>query len=398
MIGVILRKELLDLFRDRKTWMAAVILPIVLWPALILLMVNLQVQSENQARQNVPIAIQGHQSRVEEALWADGHIQIVQPADPLGALRAGDVRAIVRIDDQFDNKIAHRQTATVTVVYNASNSNSQAAYDLVNQRLQALRKHLEAERLWSLGLTEQAVTPLAITGEDASTQGQKAGSLLGFIIPLMLILSTATGAMPAATDFMAGEKERGTLEALLTTPASARSILLGKMAATAVMGAFSGVISVVVMMVTFSRLPAAAGAAAGTAGEFARSILTVLTPGLAVVMLMMILLVALLFAALMLTVSSYAKSFKESQTYMTPFVLVAAVAGYMVMFAAPDALPGWYFVVPFVNVAALMKELLYGIMNAGHAALVIGSLAVYTAGAVALSAAAFGRESLVVRG
>lgn len=390
------KKEMLDLLRDRKTWVASVVLPILLVPGLMLFIVALQTSSEKEARRHVPIAVEGRQAEVERAILQDGAMEVVHPPDPLQALRNGEIRAIVRIDGQFDQKMAGRRTAEVTIVYNPSNQKSQIAHEMLAQRLQDLNKRLTAERLSQLGLDEQAVTPLAVRSEDASTKNQKAGSLLGFIIPFLLVVSCATGAMPAATDLMAGEKERGTLEALMTTPMRGRDILIGKLGAVSIMAMVAALVSLLSMLVAMMGIPKVIGE--GASLDFARSILSVFTPGRVTVVILMLALLAVLFAALMLTVSSYAKSFKESQTYMTPFVFVAMAAGYGVMFTAPNEIPFAYFFVPFLNAAALLKELLYGIVAPLHIGTVLFSLVVYVGASVAIASLSFRRESLVVRG
>ncbi|TCP52116.1 sodium transport system permease protein [Tumebacillus sp. BK434] len=394
-VWIVLQKEITDLLRDRKTWLTSVLLPLLLIPALMILIVKMQVGTEEDARSHIPIAVIGQQAEVEQAITAYEGIEVMKPTDPKQALTDGEIRAIVEIDEDFAKKVESKQPANVNILYNPADQKSAIAQDVLKGLLDGLEQQMMAKRLAELNLSAEAVQPLHVAGVDVSTDDQKAGSFLGFIVPLLLIVSCVTGAMPAATDLIAGEKERGTLEALLTTPVNGTAILTGKLITTSLMAFVSAIASTMAMMIAAKIMPSVLGTEAEGGLELS---LSFLTAGNVVLLLVMLLGLAVMFASLMLCVSSLAKSFKEAQTYLAPFMVVAMVPVYATMFMSPQDAPTVYYFLPVINATMMVKELLYGIINWTHIGFVLGSILVYAGIAVVLASKLFRREGLIVKG
>ncbi len=394
-VWIVLQKELTDLLRDRKTWIASVLLPLLVIPALMILVVKMQAGTMEEAHKHIPIAVVGQQADVEKAIKSYEGIEVVKVDDPEQALADSEIRAVVEIDPQFSQKVQAHQPAALKILYNPSEQKSQIAEDVLKGLFAEIEKQMLTDRLAELNVSSEAVKPLDVQSVDMSTEDQKMGSFLGFIVPLLLIVSCVTGALPAATDLMAGEKERGTLEALLTTPVNGTAILTGKLITTSLMGFVSAIASTIAMVLIAKNMPLIMGAE--DAGGLELS-MTFLTPTNVVLMLVMLLGLAVMFASLMLCVSSLAKSFKEAQTYLAPFMIVAMVPVYMTMFLSPQDAPLQYFLLPVINATVLIKELLYGIADYTHIAYVLGSTFVYAAIAVVVAAKLFRREGLIVKG
>jgi len=392
---IVLKKEVTDLLRDRKTWMTSVFLPLLLIPLLMMFIIFMQSSEAEKGRSDIPIVLQGGVPAVADVLASEKAIRIVEPADPEQALRDGEIRAIVKVAPNYERRISEKLTAEITIGYLPSNQKSSIAYEVIGGLLEGLNKSLMASRLAEVNVTLEQITPLAVAPVDLSTDSEKAGTILGFVVPMLLLMSCVTGALPAATDLMAGEKERGTLESLLTAPVHAMSVLTGKLITVSLMGFLSAISSVVSMLLAFSFLPQVVGAEAASKLDVN---LSFLSAGNIVLILIVLFFVSIMFSSLMLGVSSLAKSFKEAQAYLTPFVFAALVPVYGTMMLSPNEIPTSYFFVPVMNAASMFKELLYGIVEPVHIAYVLGSSAVFVMIAVVVASRLFRRESLIVKG
>ena len=198
-------------------------------------------------------------------------------------------------------------------------------------------------------------------------------------------------------DLVAGEKERGTLEALLTTPAGTRSILIGKLIVVSVMGCISAIASLLAFFVTmktkaFQTLSSPQGAQPG-AGDGTVD-LGFLNGSNVLFILLIMFLLAVMFAGIQLALSTLAKSFKEASTYMSPIVIIAIIPAYLLMQTGVKDLLTIYFILPIFNVVAIFKEFIFGVYNMGHIGMVIGSTLVYVFLAIGFATYFFRKETL----
>jgi sodium transport system permease protein len=214
-----------------------------------------------------------------------------------------------------------------------------------------------------------------------------------------------TGAIYPAMDITAGEKERGTMETLLCSPVARLDLVLGKFLLV-LTGSLASMFFVVASMAGSALLGGAlffgsSGAAAagalppGTAAGGMGSLPSIDPLGLAGVFAM-VLPVAVLFSAVALTVSLFAKSYKEAQSYLGPLIVVVLVPGMIA------ALPGTELtartaLIPLLNLSLVCKEMLSGSWPWGYIALIFGSSSLYAAGALALAVRMFNREDVLFR-
>lgn len=203
------------------------------------------------------------------------------------------------------------------------------------------------------------------------------------LIPLILILMTITGAVYPAIDATAGERERGTLEMLVAAPVPRLGLLFAKYVTVVTVAMLTGVVNLVGMVVTLKF--------SGLEGEIIQGGLTleVLTQVIA-----LLLLFALFFSALLLSITSFARSFKEAQAYLIPLMLVSLGPG-IIGILPGIKLEGFVIVVPLVNIVLLGRDLFEGHMDPGAALLVVGVTLMYAGAAIALAARVFGSESVL---
>ena len=243
--------------------------------------------------------------------------------------------------------------------------------------------------------------PFEIRTENVAPPEKVGGNAFGGFIPYLLILLSFTGVIYPAIDLMAGEKERGTLETLLCSPAGRLEIVLGKFLLVLAVSLTTVACSLVSMAVTVLAGGLALIGSAGVVREIAAgaagtSSLPLIDPvGLAGVVVM-VLPLTVLFAAAALAISLFARTQKEAQTYLAPLVavvLLPAVAGLLpgVELTAGLAL------VPVLNVALVCKELVSGEWPWGQLALIFGSTCVYAGAALGACVRMFGREGVLFR-
>jgi sodium transport system permease protein len=202
-------------------------------------------------------------------------------------------------------------------------------------------------------------------------------------------------------DLTAGEKERGTMETLLCSPAGRSEIVLGKflmvltgslsamalsLASLAVSASLAG------MLLIGGAKPAAAGAAAHGAG----SAMPMIDPSGLLGVIAMVLPVAVLFSAVIFTVALFAKSYKEAQSYVAPGMIVVLMPAIVGMLPGID-LNAKLALVPILNLSLVCKEMLSGVWHWGYIGLIFGSSCVYAAAALALAVRMFRREDVIFR-
>jgi sodium transport system permease protein len=388
---MIFRKELVDLLRDRKTVIGAFLIPIVVIPLVFILLGTSMNNVELDARSNIPLAVQGDVNHplVRQLLTTPG-VRLIDTAEPQTSLKEAEIRAILTLPENFDEQLRSGGSASIAIWYDPSNQKSEYARTLIEEAIGNYEAKVVKERLQAAGLRQSDIDPIKTTVESIASDEKLAGSMLSSIVPLMLILSLASGGMPAATDLVAGEKERGTLESLVSSPVPARSILTAKLMAVMIMSCVSGIASMISLSLVFSMVP--------MAGEKASVTLQFLQADSIAVLLLMVLLLSAMFAGLEIAISTWAKSFKEAQTYMTPVVFLALVPSYMIMPLNPADIPFWYYVLPVFNGAAIMKEIFYGELSAPHALAAVASTFVYVAIVIRAAAHFFRNERLVTKG
>jgi len=388
-VWTVFRKEFTDILRDSKTWISTFVIPLLVFPFVVFLLSSSLEQVERQAREHIPLAVIGEEQdgRVAQALAAEPGVELRTVDDPLAAVRSGQVRAVVQVPEDFAERLSRGETADLDVWYDVSDQKSLYAQELIARVVERLEQEETARRLEAAGLPPETVQPFKVNMTSVTTEERQAGSMLASIVPLMLLLAVASGGIPAATDLVAGERERGTLEPLICTPVSAGSILTAKLLAVMMMGGISAIASAISMSVAVRFLP--------MQGENTSLHLGFLTPAAIAVMLVMLLLLAALFAGIELLLSTMARSFREAQIYMTPVVFLAIVPNYMMMPLTPADLPLSYYLLPIFNGAAIFKEVFFGELDPVHVLLAFISGAGYVALVVAFAARMFRRERLL---
>jgi len=388
-VYIVLKKELKDIFRDKKTWIVTILLPALFIPIMMYIVIGGAESISEQKISDTKIVVldEGNNVKFINYLKSTGISIVTGLQNPKESLEKGDIRAIVVIPSDFDKNIEEGRNTDLTIQVDMSNMKSSNAENMIRGLIKEYANNIVKERLIAKGIDPKILDPIAIKTENIASQSKMAGSFLAFIVPMLLTLWTATGGMGAAVDLAAGEKERATLEPLLTTSASRLSIMAGKYLAVTTMALISAIASLLGLFASFALNKDMAFLNA----DFRLSVAAI------IVMFVAAFFTASIFAALELALSAYAKSFKEGQTYISPLMFIAIIPAYLVMYKMPNEIPISYFAIPVFGTISVFKELLYGIVNMTHIGIFVFSSIVYVAISIYIAALMFKQEWALFR-
>ncbi len=390
LVGAIFRKEFRETFRERRTIMAVVIGPLLLTPALFALMgVLFNGQATKAQARTYAVGVVGPPS-VPDALRSAPHLRLA-PATRDEAerrIRTHRLDAALVLPPDLEARLAAGDTAPVQILDDAGDTNSQAAAARLRALFGAAGQAVVARRLAARGLPPGFAAPFRVV-ETPIPSGGSAGMLaLASLLPYLLIISAFSGTIYAAFDQVAGEKERGTLETLLVSPASRRDIVLGKFGVIAAVCLLSSVLTILGMGISFgSGLHAFAWLASGGVRLGGAAVGVI---GLALLPL------SALFAGLLLAVSTYARNQKEAQTILGPLFTLITVPAVMSMTLTSDIAPS-LALVPVLNAALIIKQALVGSFDPRFIALAFLASLAYAAASLVLATRLFGNEAVLIK-
>ncbi len=397
-LGRLVRKELYEILRDRRTIITLVLMPLLLYP---LLAIAFQ-QFYLAHRLTGAGAIKYHIGFVSEKQYRaiDRHLRLTEdppvkntgkgedpiiieikqlPDDAAAAVREGlvDVALIVK---QVASK-GRDLEVDLELIYNPTAVTSMAAADLIERRMATANRRALEGRLGVPGV--RPVQLLRGQRVAMSAPGASATVKLSALIPLILILMTITGAVYPAIDLTAGERERGTLEILVAAPVPRLGLLFAKYVSVLTVAMLTALVNLVTMTLTLVF----SGLGPQLFGEQG------LTPLVVLQVFGLLLLFAAFFSAVLLILTSFARSFKEAQAYLIPLMLVSLAPGLVGML--PGLELGPLSMAPLVNIVLLGRDLLEGVADPLYATVVVFSTLLYALAALAAAARIFGAESVL---
>jgi len=316
--SVVCRKELLDNARDRRTLFSAFVFGPLLGPVLFAVLISVMV-SQTVSTADAPIEVPIVGSELAPNLVEHLEARGVSPAAEHGlakfaeaaeAVQSGAHDAVLLIDPNFAERFAAGETARVTLVYDQSNTRAASRVRRIRAAVSSYAQQLGTLKLIARGVDPDVLSTVMLDELDVSTAAGRSVVLLG-MLTYFLLLATLMGGFYLAIDSTAGERERRSLEPLLTTPVERSSLLLGKMAATTIYMLLALALTLVgfAIALRFVSLEPLGMSSSFGVGQ-ALAAFAIIAP------------FAPLGAALMTLVASFTKSYKEAQTYLTLVLLV----------------------------------------------------------------------------
>ena len=394
-VRTIFFKEMLDTFRDKRTLIAMIGVPVVLYPLLFIALTQVTVVQQNRLAEEVStIAFAGAGAdRVRPWLDDPAKFEVVESDAPLTALADRELDALVTAGDDFDIALDGGGTGLIEIAYDATEPRSREASGRIEDALVDARDALLQGRLSGAGLAESFARPIRVERENVAPPAKSTGSILGTILPLIMVVMLGVGAFYPAVDLTAGEKERGTFETLLSTPTSKLEIIFGKFFAVFSLSILTGLLNLASMIATVMiQLTQILNVQEQSAFELD---LTQIPLHTIVVILIILFPLALFISAMMMTVALLARSFKEAQNYVTPFFLAILIPASVVVIPGIDLTRTTQFL-PVANVSLLFRDLLMARASADMAFVVFMTTAIYALIALVLATWMFQREDVVL--
>ena len=394
-IQTIAKKELVEFVRDWRTIMAILVIPLLMFPLLFILF-PLLLASEAAELDAIEVEVIVQGSGVPEDLGimlenASLNITyeplttmetLAEPGEDESRIRNGSVDAVLRL----------RMNDTVleyAVLYLSTSEQSNEARSRLFDTLATWEQNETTRRIDAAGLdAEQTLNPLRWNGEvadsDVATQGEQAGMALSLFIPLVLAVWTFSSAIQPSIDMTAGERERGTLEALLGLPCSRLELLMGKWLAVATITGAGVLLQVAGLLFAIGYL-----ATSDVISAPSVSLTAVLFLVLA------ILLFAIMVVAFELALAMRSHSVKEAGSILGPAVLIILFPALFTQVINLDGVEIYWFAIPVVNVLLALRELLMNRIVYSHVIVWVVSSTVYALGAAYYAARQFKREDIV---
>ncbi|MBU0508591.1 ABC transporter permease [bacterium] len=394
LVRTIFHKELRDVLRDRRTLFIMVFLPIILYPLLLVGIIQITVlQLARMEKKEIRVVVLGrdHVPHLGAVLDTLKGVAVVDTANWQLRIREGDLEAALDFPVGFEETIQAGRGSQVSMYFNGSRELSELARNRVERVLESWKDGIVAARLSDLTADTSLLRPFTIQSENLATAEQRQGDWLGRILGYMLILMTMMGAFYPAVDLTAGEKERGTLETLLVSPASRGEIVYGKFLAVALIAILTAVLNLVSMGVTAAfGLSQLGSAAAEAMPRFA------ISPVSLTLSLLLILPMAVLFAAVCMAIATGARNYKEGQSLLTPVYTLVILPAMVSLIPGMEITPV-LAAVPIVNVSLLIKEFMMGNYLWLEMLIALGTTSILAAVALWWATDQFRQESVLFR-
>ena len=394
-------KEMKEVLRDRRTLVFMLIMPTVLMPLLMYLLIGFVVKADQKARtEELPYAIFGAENLPE---LADGFsdetdfkkVTVGNTDEIESAIEQNKIRFALVSPEKARERLDEGGQVAVQLFYNNASMASMVR-NRAGNIIREVNNKFRSDRLASLGIEtseqqDNLITPITIEEKGTAKEREMLGERMGGMLPYLFIIFCLLGSMYPAIDLGAGEKERGTLETLLLAPIKRRQIVLGKffvVFTTGVTAALLCITSIGIMLtIKVKDIPGDL--------ELHRVFASVSVIDLVLIAAMLVP-TAAIFASLLLSISIYAKSFKEASSYCGPLNFLAIIPAIIAML--PVVKLDWYWaMVPVTNISLAIKELIKGTMDYRMLIAILGSSVVIAGALLIFCTKWFERESVLFR-
>ncbi len=384
------KKEIIDVLRDKKTVLMMLVVPLVVYPLLIVVTMQVMAMVSTELSESTYIiAVDTADGTEYSDIFVDNaeegyYFKLVEVDDYSQALRAQGIDAYITNENKNGKEI-------FKVYYLSAVTNSSYAAGMIEDVLTEYSNRTTVKLIEEAGLdVETVLAPVDIEFNDMSSNEESAGNMMGNLISFMLVVSLLMGTMYPAIDTTAGERERGTLETVLTLPVSNQELIMSKFLTVATIGIVSAILNVISMggiSVYMIKMMEDMGAAQMNVDmmRFAPALL---------VCVLCIFAFAVFISAITMCVCAFAKTYKEANNYITPLMLVVMFASF-VGFVPNIELTSNMALVPVANICLLIRDILVFKFDIGIIAIVLISNIAYGIIAVMLLGKIYNSEAIL---
>jgi len=395
MILKIFFKELKDTLRDKRTLVMMIVIPVLVFPVILNILVGVTASFEKDAAaKKVKIGFVGD---VENPVISEflnmpitlGKKDLIPYANKealLKDVKNDSLQMGIVVPDNYKANLDSMKPFKCDVYYDATDMGIK---DRAKNYMEYAEKAARTERYKSMNLDENKFQVVETNYNNTASDKEMIGKLAGGFLPYIFIAFGFIGCMYPAIDLFTGEKERGTIETLLTTPVSRLQILIGKMCVVVLSGLLAATCALVGLYLSIEVLDLVENE------QILAIISGILTPGFILMLFLLLFPLTVFFAGVMIPIAVYAKSFKEAQSIITPLNII------MVLPALVGLLPGIELnlvtaCIPVINVVLATKELVAGTLDTGLLLLSFSIMVALAMIAVFVSYRHFEKETNIV--
>ena len=348
-VMTVFRKELRDALRDRRTLVTVVVASVFMGPLVLLAISGLVASLETRAEQReVYVSGLAHAPTLRNFLERQTYTVKEAPVDFEARLRTSKFSdPVVVVPDDFEAALLRGESPVVEIVSDSANQRSESSSGRIERLLAGFGRERAVLSLALHGVSPRLLEPIEVDVRDLASTQTRATRVTG-ILPFFVMMAVLYGALNAALDTTAGERERGSLEPLLMNPAERWALVAGKWGAVACISMLIAVLS------CFSFLPGQWVLRSDTLAAMFQY-----GPREAVLFVAVLLPLAAALSAVLMAVAIRCKSFKEAQASSSIVVLAASLLPLMSVFDLGGESP-WHLWVPALAQNALMSRVLKG--------------------------------------
>lgn len=394
-VGSIAKKEVVEFTRDWRTIIAIIVIPLLMFPLLFILFpVLLESEAAELDALELSIVIQtdGLPENLAENISLSGinytieslpvTSSLSEPGQDLERVRNSSTDAVLRFESE-------QEIWGYAILHLSTSERSNEARNRILNVLNVWENSEIKERIEQGGLdVNETLDPLRWDGDiaagDVATTGEQSGMILSLFIPLVLAIWTYSSAIQPSIDMTAGERERGTLEALLCLPCTRMELLFGKWLAVATITGVGVILQIFGLLFAIGYL-----ATSSFIGVPQLSIASVLLIVLA------IMLFAIMVVAFELALAMRSHSVKEAGSILAPALMLILFPALFTQVINLDGIEGFWFAIPVVNILLALRELLMNRVITEHVIIWAVSSVVYATLAAYYASRQFSREDIV---
>lgn len=395
MIFTIFKKELKDTLRDKRTLVMMLVIPTLIFPIILNIFVNVSASFNDDAKtKEITIAlIEDEKNEIIKSFntipeeFGNKKFVIVKDTNEIIAkIQANEIQLGISTGTDVEAKMSKMEPVTINFFYDATeigmDERAKSYFEFVNTSF-------KSKRFDELQISENETKPVISKLTNVASDKEVLGKLAGGILPYIFIAFGFLGCMYPAIDLFTGEKERGTIETLLTTPVHRWQILFGKMCVVVLSGLMASTCALLGLFLSIEVLDIV------QVPEILAVIHEVLSLKFIIMLYALLFPLTVFFAGVMIPISIYAKSFKEAQSIITPLNVVMVLPA-MIGFFPGVELNAITAAIPVVNVVLSTKDLIAGTLDIGLLSISFGVMIVLAIIAVFISYKQFDNESNVV--
>ncbi|MCY7500486.1 ABC transporter permease [Bacillus pumilus] len=361
-------KEMTDALRDRKTLLLTVLIPLLTMLGLVFFYESMIADPGDET---YTVAVNEQlPTEMNQMIKAVKNLTLETFDDPQQAVKDGKANAYLEMPKEADDMLQHQQSFAIKIHGYTTDDDSVIAVQMLQSLLEQYQNQVVEKRLAADQINTSVIHPFEVQSVDVEEgdEGENGmtSMLLSILLPMILVTSVISGALPAALDIVAGEKDRKSIEALFLTPASRLQILIGKWLAVSMFGILSGIVAIGMLLLSTLLFTEKLKQALNF-GDQMWSIIAVMFAALIIFSFMV--------SMIELLLSVVSSSVKEAQSYMSMIITLGVIPMFFTMRAGATQLDTYYFAIPFLNIHALCKQLMFGIIDPMAVTLTLGSSA-----------------------